>query len=168
MKQEFRRRKKTGYDPQAEGKIVSDYASKDDKGDYKSGTAEWGRLDEKNKRLADKLNKKLDKKLDKPTGSRSKLFKTTSGNNPGPTPSTKNNGVKPSLNSGKYGKYTNITFKPTGKGTKWDNKGLNSMVAARKELDPTSPTYKDDLKNINKLITDTRLTLSSNLASNNK
>lgn len=42
------------------------------------------------------------------------------------------------------------------------------MVAARKELDPTSPTYKDDLKNINKLITDTRLTLSSNLASNNK
>jgi len=168
MKQEFRRRKKTGYDPQTEGKIVSDYASKDDKGAYKSETAEWGRLDEKNKRLADKLNKKLDKKLDKPTGSRSKLFKPTSGNNPGPTPSTKNNGVKPSLNSGKYGKYTDITFKPTGKGTKWDNKGLNSMVAARKELDPTSPTYKDDLKNINKLITDTRLTLSSNLASNNK
>lgn len=130
MKQEFRRRKKTGYDPQAEGKIVSDYASKDDKGAYKSGTAEWGKLDEKNKRLADKLNKKLDKKLDKPTGSRSKLFNPTSGNNSGVTTSTKNNASNIYEVSYKPGSaYANPNAK-----TSWSKAGLNEIQAdAKKE-----------------------------------
>ena len=120
MKQEFRRRKKTGYDPQAEGKIVSDYASKDDKGAYKSGTAEWGRLDEKNKRLADKLNKKLDKKLDKPTGSRSKLFNPTSGNNNGVTTSANNN------------KSVALVFPEIKDGETWSN--ITSVKAMRESM----------------------------------
>jgi hypothetical protein len=130
MRQEFRRRKKTGYDPQGEGKIVSDYASKDDKGAYKSGTTEWGRLDEKNKRLADKLNKKLDKKLDKPTGSRSKLFKTTSGNNKTPNYNDKNNASNIYEVSYKPGSaYANPNAK-----TSWSKAGLNEIQAdAKKE-----------------------------------
>lgn len=120
MRQEFRKRKKTGYDPQAEGKIVSDYASKDDKGAYKSGTAEWGKLDEKNKRLADKLNKKLDKKLDKPTGSRSKLFKTPSGNNSGVTTSTNNN------------KPVALVFPEIKDGETWSN--ITSVKAMRESM----------------------------------
>ena len=130
MRQEFRKRKKTGYDPQAEGKIVSDYASKDDKGAYKSGTAEWGKLDEKNKRLADKLNKKLDKKLDKPTGSRSKLFKTTSGNNKTPNYNNKNNASNIYEVSYKPGSaYANPNAK-----TSWSKAGLNEIQAdAKKE-----------------------------------
>jgi hypothetical protein len=65
---------------------------------------------------------------------------------------------------GDYGNFQASDFKGTGKGTKWDDAGLNSMIAKRNTLDPES----DEYTYISNLITDTRQPFinNQNLAEN--
>ena len=65
---------------------------------------------------------------------------------------------------GDYGNFQASDFKGTGKGTKWDDAGLNSMIAKRNTFDPES----DEYTYISNLITDTKQPFinNQNLAEN--
>ena len=65
---------------------------------------------------------------------------------------------------GDYGNFQASDFKGTGKGTKWDDAGLNSMITKRNTFDPES----DEYTYMSNLITDTKQPFinNQNLAEN--
>ena len=169
MRRNFRAKK---LDRPGSDRITSQYVSRTEQGEI--DTPKFGKLDEKNLKLENKLNEKLGldrispPKLDKKNlqaVSTGGSTVTNSNINNVPTPVISNisgaASIKPQASISKPAAKAividaNDYADPSAK-NKWGKVGLSNMVKKRESLNPSDPDYQVNLDNINKLITDTRI-----------